>query len=93
MSFIDKFGVTKIVDEKRDNLSLSFDSGCRRIKDGEVGLVFLFTPDMSETSSHYHIELNKDEIINLKNWIDSFLEEPSMLERYKNDLKKISKVF
>jgi hypothetical protein len=91
MSFEDRFGVTKIIDARRDNLSVSFDKGTRRIADNDVGVVFLYTPDMQNTNTHYHIDLTKEEAIKLKNWLDSFLNESSMVERYDSDLERRKK--
>jgi len=88
MSFENKFGITKLIEGRRNNLSVSFDTDTPRIKKDEVGMVFLYTPDMEDTNTHYHITLNKDEILILKNWIDSFLNESDMLERYNQDLKR-----
>jgi hypothetical protein len=85
MAYKNKFGITKIVDKKRDNLSVSFDTGTRRIKKDEVGVVFLYTPDM-DTQEHYHIELNRQEASLLKDWLEAFLNEPNNLARYNEDL-------
>lgn len=37
--------------------------------------VFLFTPDMSNTGVHYHIELTKPETNKLFEWLKSYLGE------------------
>ena len=86
MTYNNRYGITKIINQDRDNLSVSFDSGTRRIKEDEVGVVFLYTPDMSNTEEHYHIELNRQEATLLKEWLESFLNEKDMLSRYQKDL-------
>jgi hypothetical protein len=86
MTYNNRYGITKIINQDRDNLSVSFDSGTRRIKEDEVGVVFLYTPDMSNTKEHYHIELNRQEATLLKEWLESFLNEKDMLSRYQKDL-------
>lgn len=86
MSYQNKFGITKIIDKKRDNLSVSFDTGTRRFKEDEVGVVFLYTPDMDNTQEHFHIELTRQEASLLKDWLGAFLSEPDNLDRYNKDL-------
>jgi hypothetical protein len=86
MAYEDRFAITKIIDQNRDNLSVSFDSGTRRFKENEVGAVLLYTPDMSNTSEHYHIELNRQEATLLKEWLEAFLNEKDPQQRYQQDL-------
>jgi len=87
MAFKDRYAITKIIDENRDSLSISIDSGIRRLEDDEVGAVFLYTPDMGNTKEHFHIELTKDEVLKLRDWCDSFLNEPDLSKKYNLDLK------
>jgi len=65
----DIYGVTDIIDEEVDNLSVSIDN-----HDGPI-MSFLYTPWMKETKVHYHIPLNKEKAIVLRDWINKFLED------------------
>jgi hypothetical protein len=87
MSFYNRYGITEIRNDSRDNLSISFDSGIPRIPENEVGAVFLYTPDMDNTDEHFHIPLNKDQVKVLRDWCEDFLKEKNLLERFKKDLK------
>jgi hypothetical protein len=87
MSFYNRYGVTKIKEEMRDNLSISFDSGIPGIPDSEVGAVFLYTPEMDNAENHYHITLNRDQIEIIRDWCDDFLKEKDILDRFEKDLK------
>ena len=88
MSFQDRYGSTKIVNRKLDNLSISFDCGTRRFRTDEVGAVFLYTPDMTNTSDHYHIEIKREEAIILKEWLELFLKNKDILKRYEKDMNQ-----
>lgn len=88
MSFQDRYGSTSIVNRKLDNLSVSFDCGTRRFSVNEVGVVLLFTPDMSNTSEHFHIEIKREEAIILKEWLDLFLKNKDILKRYDKDMNQ-----
>lgn len=88
MSFQDRYGSTQIINRRVDNLSISFDCGTRRFKVDEVGVVLLFTPDMSVKGDHYHIEITREEAINLKEWLDLFLKNKDILKRYNKDMNQ-----
>lgn len=86
MSFQDRYGITTIVNRRIDNLSISFDCGTRRFRADEVGVVLFFTPDMNTKGEHYHIEIKRDEAIVLKEWLELFLTEENINQRYDQDL-------
>jgi len=86
MSFQDRYGSTAIVNRRIDNLSINFDCGTRRFKADEVGVVLFFTPDMNVKGEHYHIELKKEEAIILKEWLELYLAEENINQRYDQDL-------
>lgn len=56
-----------IRDTERDNLYI----GC----DDEDGFVMLFTPDMTNTDTHYHVELSEDRATRLARFLNRKLEE------------------
>ncbi len=56
-----------IRDRVRDNLQISWDE--------EDGFVFLFTPDMESTITHYHVELTEDEAMQLGLFLNRKLQE------------------
>jgi hypothetical protein len=37
--------------------------------------VILFTPDMKDTNTHYHIRLNKKQARELRDWLNKFVQE------------------
>ena len=51
-----------IRDTERDNLYIGWDE--------EDGFVMLFTPTMSNTDIHYHIELSLDQVKRLSRYLD-----------------------
>ena len=56
-----------IRDTERDNLYIGWDD--------EDGFVFLFTPDMGNTDTHYHIELSTKSAARLGLFLNKKLEE------------------
>ncbi len=56
-----------IRDRVRDNQQISWDE--------EDGFVFLFTPDMENTITHYHVELTEDEAMQLGLFLNRKLQE------------------
>lgn len=56
---------------RRDNLDISRDTDM----DGGPIAVFLFTPDMDDTSDHYHIELDLETCGKLHDWLGRFLRD------------------
>lgn len=91
MAYKDRYGITKIIDSDVDNLSISMDEIHRiglESKDGEIGPVFLYTPDMSDKKNHYHISLNLQEAKLLRDWLNNLLADPNLSERFNKDLMK-----
>ncbi|MGB7210427.1 MAG: hypothetical protein WBD27_17370 [Pyrinomonadaceae bacterium] len=58
---------TTIRDDDRDNLQISWDE--------EDGFILFFTPDMGNTDNHYHIELDRDQVFQLSEFLRKKLEE------------------
>ncbi len=56
-----------------DNLIISEDTNL----DDEPIAVLLYTPHLGNKNNHYHIELNREQAIQLKSWLDGFIEETS----------------
>ena len=56
-----------IKDGPRNNLQISWDD--------EDGFVMLFTPDLADKSTHYHVELNDAQAIQLSEFLRKKLEE------------------
>lgn len=61
--------------EKTNNLIISEDTG--RSSDEPVA-VLLFTPTMTDTFEHHHIELSREQAAALKQWLHEFLETTSV---------------
>jgi hypothetical protein len=59
-----------IRDHERDNLRIGWDE--------EDGFVLLFTPDMTNTNTHYHVELTEDEAVQLSLFLNKKLRELGM---------------
>lgn len=59
--------------EQSHNLRISEDTG----NEDEPIAVLLFTPTMSNTADHHHIELNRQEAEELQSWLRGWLEETS----------------
>ncbi|MEQ1922356.1 MAG: hypothetical protein ABL952_07590 [Pyrinomonadaceae bacterium] len=55
-----------ICDRTLDHLHIGWD---------DDGFVFLFTPDMSDTSNHYHIEMNEEQALRLRDFLNKKLLE------------------
>jgi len=56
-----------IRDTEHDNLYIGWDE--------EDGFVLLFTPDMANTDTHYHVELTDDEATRLSLFMNKKLDE------------------
>jgi hypothetical protein len=72
MSYKSKYGITDIRATERDNLSISLDRDTDKSKPYPV---FLYTPDMRNTSTHYHVELSKAQAKKLHKWLTQYLKE------------------
>lgn len=60
--------VLKIREEKIENLSISEDIGF----EDEPIAVLLFTPN-TEKFDHWHIELDVDQCVKMREWLDEFI--------------------
>lgn len=73
-----RYGSTTIRSEQRDNLSIGWDADvyepetCSKSRRYPV---FLYTPDMRDLNTHYHISLNKQQAKQLKQWLEDYLED------------------
>lgn len=82
MAYKDRYGITKIRNSKHDNLSIGWDNfknsaknfADPKFKKNRVP-VFLYTPSMEETDTHYHIELNKKQARELRDWLNEYLKD------------------
>jgi len=63
--------ILNIRSDRRDNLDISRDTG----RDDEPIAVFLFTPDMADTSDHHHIPLSIEQCQALHTWLGRFLAD------------------
>jgi hypothetical protein len=81
MSYKDRYGITKIRDAVIDNLSISWDADCmypnspEDVEKKDRYPVFLYTPWMEDTGTHYHISLSKEEAKALKDWLEEYLKD------------------
>ena len=78
MAYKDNYGITKIKARCIDNLSISWDAN---ITNGEKTPkknrypVLLYTPDMNDTNTHYHVQLSRKEAKTVKDWLTEFLKD------------------
>lgn len=73
--FKDPYGITMIRPTEQDNLQINWDFDD---DEGDVSQhfpVFLFTPDMNKTDTHYHIPLDREQATRLRDWLSAFLAE------------------
>lgn len=82
MAYKDRYGSTKLRNGRRDNLSIGWDNFVNSAKNFASPKyahnrvpVFLFTPDMEDTKQHYHIELNKQQAKDLRDWLTAYLKD------------------
>lgn len=59
-----------ICDTQQNNLQISEDIDL----DGKPIAVLLFTPDMTNTGNHHHIDIDRVRATALKQWLQEFLE-------------------
>jgi hypothetical protein len=76
----DKFGITKIRDDKRDNLGISIDIM------SEPVAVLMYIPDVDDFE-HSHIELTRKQATILRDWLIKFLDD-DIEKKYEEDLKR-----
>lgn len=72
MAYTSKHGITEIAKNRGYRLSLSLDYFD---KPEDKIPVILFTPDKQNSDNHFHIELSRDEVKELKKWIDEYCLE------------------
>ena len=83
------FGVTKIIPDKRDNLSISWDVDGEDIDDKSIRIpVLLFTPDMDNTGDHYHIPLDYEQAVKLKKWLNEYVDDVYMYHEGKKNVEE-----
>lgn len=82
MAYKDRYGITKIRKDRRDNLSIGWDNFVNSAKTFDLPKnaknripVFLFTPDMEDTNNHHHIMLNKKQAEILRDWLNAYLKD------------------
>lgn len=69
-------GFADIRDENFDHLSAAVDSSGSSMSDlSERIVVLTYTPDMSYTNTHYHIELDYKEALKLKKFLEAYCDE------------------
>lgn len=78
MAYKDRYGSTDIRTGRIDNLSIGWDYEDNPEDVKQRKPVFLFTPDMKDTNTHYHIELDRRQARKLRDWLTSYLNnEPT----------------
>ena len=75
MSYKDKYGITPIKKNKIDNFSINWDYDDNPNDKNQRFPVFLFTPDMKDTNTHYHIVLGKNQAKVLRDWLSDYLKD------------------
>ncbi|CAN5681576.1 hypothetical protein BH10CYA1_BH10CYA1_03150 [soil metagenome] len=75
MAYKDRHGRTVIRPDDDNNLRIAWD-----YDDDESDLVqrmavFLYTPQMSNTETHFHISLSQPQAKELRDWLDEFLKD------------------
>jgi hypothetical protein len=69
-----RYGVTQIKPGVIDNLSINWDFDYNENKRLRFP-VFLFTPWMKDTKTHYHIRLNRTQARKLRDWLNDYLAD------------------
>lgn len=85
MAYEDRYGITVIRDEEIDKLSISIDENHEE-DFNSIAAVLLYVP-YTPDSEHSHIVLNKDQATVLRDWLNKFLEDKEVREKYDKDLK------
>lgn len=75
MAYRNRFGSTNIRNGRIDNLSINWDFDYNEDSIRERYPVFLFTPDMEDTRTHYHIKLTLKQARVLYKWLGEFIKE------------------
>lgn len=83
MSYEDRYSITKIRDTETDRISMSIDENIEK-DDGEVGAVMLYVPYIKE-SEHSHIPFDREQATALRDWLDKFLAEKDIKERFNKE--------
>lgn len=78
MSYRNKYGITKIKSKRIDNLQINWDF--YRTPKSKFP-VLLFTPDMNNTNTHYHIKLDRGQTRKLAEWLIDYLHDTRSRER------------
>ena len=74
MAYNDKFGITKICKGKIDNLSISWDYHDNPDDKKQRRPILLYTPNMANTSQHFHIELTRKQARLFNEWLNEYLK-------------------
>lgn len=74
MAYADKYGITKIIRGNRDNLSISWDYETDPDDTKQRRPILLYTPNMENTSEHFHIELTRKQARALSEWLIDYLK-------------------
>ena len=75
MAYKDKHGIIKIKDSTHNNVSISCDYLNEEGEPVEKVPVLLFTPNMEDTSEHFHIVLDKKEAKKLNTWLTDYFKD------------------
>lgn len=70
MSWLHRYGHTRLRNGRIDNLSINWDYDYNPDKRFPV---VLFTPDMENTKTHYHIKLDLTAVRRLYDWLGNYL--------------------
>ena len=76
MSYRNKYGSTNIKIKRFDNLNINW-----YYTPKSKFPVLLFTPDMQNTNTHYHIKLDRKQATKLKDWLEAYLEDTARRAR------------
>lgn len=97
MSYKSKFGITKIRHRKNgtDELDINWDTDCDPSSNSKTNRipVFLYTPDMRDTDTHFHVPLTRAEAKRLRNWLNDYLKDVVPKKRRKAQKRKSPRSF
>lgn len=74
MSYKDRYGVTRIKDERFDHLDISWDYWDNEHDLSQRKCMLLYIPDTT-AENHNHIELDREQATVLRDWLTNYLED------------------
>lgn len=93
MSYGDKHGITKLINDKVNNLSIAYDSDDNVEDPTQRYPVFFYTPDMDNKNENFRIQLDYKEAEVLHQWLGDYLEDTYKCSDYDPTVEEMEKIF